>query len=195
MDLLPIKRALISVTDKTGLVDFARFLTQSGVELVSTGGTFKALTDAGLPVVQVSSVTGFPEIMGGRVKTLHPHIHGGILADKDTPEHMQALVTHGIAPFDLVCVNLYNFAEAVKKGLELRALLEEIDIGGPCMLRAAAKNFHSVAVVPATSYYSEIRAALESNSMHLPLALRQKLAAATFAATSAYDAMITKALA
>ena len=190
MDFLPIKRAILSVTDKTGLVDFARFLSAAGVELVSTGGTFKTLKDAGLPVIQVSEVTGFPEIMGGRVKTLHPKIHGGILADKDTPEHLEALALHDIKTFDLVCVNLYNFAEAAKKGLDLRAAIEEIDIGGPCMLRAAAKNYHSIMVVPAVSWYARIQAELEANAMKAPLRLRQELAAATFAATSAYDGMI-----
>ena len=190
MDFLPIKRAILSVTDKGGLPDFAAFLVKGGVELVSTGGTFKALKDAGLPVTQVSDVTGFPEIMGGRVKTLHPSIHGGILADKDTPEHLEALAKHGLRTFDLVCVNLYNFAEAARKQLDLRAAIEEIDIGGPCMLRAAAKNFHSVMVVPSPTYYPRIQKALSDNSMRAPLELRRELAAATFAATSAYDGMI-----
>ena len=192
MDFLPIKRAILSVTDKGGLPDFAAFLVKGGVELVSTGGTFKALKDAGLPVTQVSDVTGFPEIMGGRVKTLHPAIHGGILADKDTPEHLEALAKHGIRTFDLVCVNLYNFAEAARKQLDLRAAIEEIDIGGPCMLRAAAKNYHSVTVVPSPAWYPRIQEALGRNSMRAPLDLRRELAAATFAATSAYDAMIAE---
>ena len=192
MDFLPIKRAILSVTDKGGLPDFAAFLVKGGVELVSTGGTFKALKDAGLPVTQVSDVTGFPEIMGGRVKTLHPSIHGGILADKDTPEHLEALAKHGIRTFDLVCVNLYNFAEAARKQLDLRAAIEEIDIGGPCMLRAAAKNFHSVMVVPSPSHYPRIQNSLTDNNMRAPLDLRRELAAATFAATSAYDGMIAE---
>ena len=190
MDLLPIKRALLSVTDKSGLVEFAGFLAANGVELVSTGGTCNMLKDAGLAVTQVSEVTGFPEIMGGRVKTLHPAIHGGILADKDNPEHLQALSEHGIRTFDLICVNLYNFADAAARKLDLRAAIEEIDIGGPCMLRASAKNFHSILVVPAPSNYPRIRAALEENGMKAPLGLRRELAAATFAATSAYDGMI-----
>ena len=194
MDLLPIKRAILSVTDKTGLVDFAGFLCGAGVELVSTGGTYKALRDAGLPVTQVSEVTGFPEIMGGRVKTLHPKIHGGILADKDNPTHLETLTDHSIKPFDLVCVNLYNFAEAAKKGLDLRSAIEEIDIGGPCMLRAAAKNYHSIMVVPAVSWYARIQDELKHNGMQAPLGLRQELAAATFAATSAYDGMIAEYL-
>ena len=190
MDFLPIKRALLSVTDKTDLAPFAKFLVDNGTALVSTGGTYKALKDAGLPVTQVSEVTGFPEIMDGRVKTLHPRIHGGILADKDNPAHLAQLAEHRIETFDLICVNLYNFAEAVNKGLDLRAAIEQIDIGGPCMLRATAKNFHSMLVVPHAQFYPEVRAALEQNNHKAPLPLRRKLAAATFAATSAYDRMI-----
>ncbi|MCL1940138.1 MAG: IMP cyclohydrolase [Desulfovibrionaceae bacterium] len=190
MDMLPIRRAILSVTDKTGLADFAAFLAGNGVELVSTGGTCKMLQDAGLTVTQVSEVTGFPEIMGGRVKTLHPAIHGGILADKDNPEHVKTLGEHGIKTFDLVCVNLYNFAEAAAKQLEPRLAIEEIDIGGPCMLRASAKNYHSVLVAPAPSFYPRIRTALIDNNMRAPLGLRLELAVATFAATSLYDGMI-----
>jgi len=190
MEMLPIRRAILSVTDKTGLADFAVFLAGNGVELVSTGGTCKMLQAAGLKVTQVSEVTGFPEIMGGRVKTLHPAIHGGILADKDNSEHLQTLGEHGIKTFDLVCVNLYNFAEAAAKQLDLRSIIEEIDIGGPCMLRASAKNYHSVMVVPAPSLYPRIREVLEENDMRAPLGLRLELAAATFTATSAYDGMI-----
>ena len=190
MDFLPIRRALLSVTDKTDLAPFAKFLVDRGVALVSTGGTYKVLQNAGLPVTPVSDVTGFPEIMDGRVKTLHPKIHGGILADKDNPAHLAQLAEHGIETFDLICVNLYNFAEAVKKNLDLRASIEEIDIGGPCMLRAAAKNFHSVLVIPHPQFYPGIKSALEANSGKAPLDLRQKMAAATFAATSAYDRMI-----
>lgn len=190
MDLLPIKRALLSVTDKSGLTEFASFLAAGGVELVSTGGTCAMLQKAGLKVTQVSEVTKFPEIMGGRVKTLHPAIHGGILADKDNPEHLATLDEHGIAPFDLVCVNLYNFADAAAKGLDMRQAIEEIDIGGPCMLRAAAKNYHSITVVPSPDCYASLRKALEDNDMKAPLDLRRQLAAATFSATSVYDAMI-----
>ena len=195
MDFLPIKRAILSVTDKSGLAEFAAFLAGNGVELVSTGGTCTMLREAGLAVTQVSDVTGFPEIMGGRVKTLHPAVHGGILADKDNPEHLRTLGEHGIKTFDLVCVNLYNFADAAAKQLDLRSAIEEIDIGGPCMLRASAKNFHSVMVVPAPSFYPRIRKALEENGMKAPLELRRELAAATFAATSAYDGMIASYLA
>jgi phosphoribosylaminoimidazolecarboxamide formyltransferase/IMP cyclohydrolase len=190
MDLLPIRRALLSVTDKTGLEDFARFLSGARVELVSTGGTFQTLRGAGLPVLAVSEVTGFPEILDGRVKTLHPGIHGGILADKDNPVHLASLEEHGIRPFDLVCVNLYNFAEAARKKLPPWALVEEIDIGGPCLLRAAAKNYHSLLVVPAVSRYGEIREELIRHDMRAPLALRRDMASIAFAVTSAYDGMI-----
>ena len=153
MDLLPIHRAILSVTDKTGLVEFAKFLVDNGVELVSTGGTMKCLKEGGLPVKAVSDVTGFPEILGGRVKTLHPMIHGGILCNKDLPEQLETVKKMGITPVDLVCVNLYNFAGAASRHLSLEQAVEEIDIGGPCMLRAAAKNYHSVLVVPGVEWY------------------------------------------
>lgn len=194
MNLLPVKRALLSVTDKSGLVEFAEFLVKNGVELVSTGGTKRKLEEAGLPVTGVSQVTGFPEIMGGRVKTLHPHVHGGILADKDNPEHMQTLEELSIKPFDLICVNLYNFAEAAKKGLELKDAVEQIDIGGPCMLRASAKNFHSIAVVPSIGHYPRIMKEMEENG-GISLELRKDMAAETFKLTSEYDGMITEYIA
>ena len=192
MDLLPVKRAILSVTDKNGIIGFAAFLATNGAELVSTGGTFKTLHDAGLPVTQVSDVTGFPEIMDGRVKTLHPAIHGGILADKDKREHLEVLAKHNIRTFDLVCVNLYDFTEAARKQLDLRAAVEAIDIGGPCMLRAAAKNYHSVIVAPSPEYYPRIQETLIRNNMRADLDLRRELAAATFAATAAYDSMIAE---
>ncbi|MDR2076289.1 MAG: IMP cyclohydrolase [Desulfovibrio sp.] len=190
MDLLPVRRALFSVTDKTGLEDFARFLSEGGVELVSTGGTFRSLREAGLPALAVSEITGFPEILDGRVKTLHPKIHGGILADKDNPAHLASLAEHGIRTFDLVCVNLYDFAGAARKKAPARALVEEIDIGGPCLLRAAAKNYHSLLVVPAVSWYDRIREELARHSLRAPLALRRDMASLAFAVTSAYDGMI-----
>lgn len=190
MDKLPIRRALVSVTDKTGLADFASFLVGGGVELVSTGGTMRLLAEAGLPVTAVSAVTGFPEILGGRVKTLHPAIHGGVLADKDDPAHLQTLSQHGIRAFDMVCVNLYDFASAVAKGLDLKAAVEEIDIGGPTLLRAAAKNFHSMLVVPGPEHYPAIRSELEAGGFAVGLELRRKLAAETFGRVSRYDAMI-----
>ncbi|WP_018124830.1 IMP cyclohydrolase [Desulfovibrio oxyclinae] len=193
MDLLPVKRALLSVTDKSGLVDFARFLVDNGVELVSTGGTKKKIAEAGLPVTSVSDVTEFPEILGGRVKTLHPRIHGGILADKDDPSHMQTLSELDIAPFDLICVNLYDFAKAAEQELPLKDAVEQIDIGGPCMLRASAKNYHSIAVVPGPEYYERIMEELKGNG--LTLGFRKEMAARTFELTSRYDGMISQYLA
>ena len=180
MDFLPIRRALLSVTHKDGLAEFATFLHANGVELVSTGGTL--------------NVTGFPEILGGRVKTLHPHIHGGILADKDNPEHLAVLKEKGIKAFDLICVNLYDFESALAKGLKPREAIEEIDIGGPCMLRAASKNFHSILVLSDPDTYAEATAELKANDMSVSLPFRQRMAARTFAKTSRYDAMIAEYL-
>ena len=193
MDILPIRRAILSVTDKSGLVEFATFLTSRGVELISTGGTQKALEAAGLPVTAVSTVTGFPEILGGRVKTLHPKIHAGILANKDEPQHMQTLAEKGIRPFDLVCVNLYDFAGAVERHLSLEQAVEEIDIGGPCMLRAAAKNFHSVLVLSSPQWYTAAMEELEKDTT-VGLEFRQIMASRAFEATSRYDALITSYL-
>jgi len=194
MELLPIRRAILSVTDKSGLAEFATFLSGQGVELISTGGTHKKLVAAGLKVSSVSDVTGFPEILGGRVKTLHPRVHAGILADKDNPGHLLTLGELAIAAFDMVCVNLYNFADAASKGLDLKNAVEEIDIGGPCMLRAAAKNFHSVIVVPDPSYYARIQAEIAAKG-GVTLELRRELAAETFRRVSAYDDMIARYLA
>ena len=193
MDILPVRRAILSVTDKSGLVEFATFLTSRGVELISTGGTQKALEAAGLPVTAVSTVTGFPEILGGRVKTLHPKIHAGILANKDEPTHMQTLADKGIRPFDLVCVNLYDFAGAVERHLSLEQAVEEIDIGGPCMLRAAAKNFHSILVLPSPQWYTAAMEELEKDTT-VGLEFRQVMASRAFEATSRYDALITSYL-
>ncbi len=191
MDLLPIHRAILSVTDKTGLVEFAKFLVDNGVELVSTGGTMKCLKEGGLPVKAVSDVTGFPEILGGRVKTLHPMIHGGILCNKDLPEQLETVKKMGITPVDLVCVNLYNFAGAASRHLSLEQAVEEIDIGGPCMLRAAAKNYHSVLVVPGVEWYEPAMEDLKEHNMCSSLEFRQLMASRTFDATSRYDALIT----
>ena len=193
MDILPVRRAILSVTDKSGLVEFATFLTSRGVELISTGGTQKALEAAGLPVTAVSTVTGFPEILGGRVKTLHPKIHAGILANKDEPSHMQTLADKGIRPFDLVCVNLYDFAGAVERHLSLEQAVEEIDIGGPCMLRAAAKNFHSILVLPSPQWYTAAMEEMEKDTT-VGLEFRQIMASRAFEATSRYDALITSYL-
>ena len=193
MNLLPVKRAILSVTDKAGLAEFGKFLVDNGCELVSTGGTKKMLAGEGLPVTSVSDITDFPEILGGRVKTLHPHIHGGILADKDDEVHMETLRDFNIEPFDLICVNLYNFADAVAKGLDLKAAVEQIDIGGPTMLRASAKNFHSICVVPDPKYYEKVQQEIQENG-GLSLEFRKEMATLTFKLTSEYDAMITKYL-
>jgi phosphoribosylaminoimidazolecarboxamide formyltransferase/IMP cyclohydrolase len=194
MDMLPIKRALLSVTDKSGLEELARFLSDGGAELVSTGGTRRMLLEAGLPVTAVSDVTGFPEILGGRVKTLHPAIHAGVLADKDEPSHLDTLQQHGLKGFDLLCVNLYNFERALQKDLDLKGLVEEIDIGGPTLLRAGAKNFHSVAVLPDTKFYPQFLEELRNNEFRVSLLFRQQMAAYTFQFISQYDAMISQAL-
>lgn len=193
MDRLPIHRAILSVTDKSGLVAFAGFLISKGVELVSTGGTQKALEAEGLAVTAVSTVTGFPEILDGRVKTLHPHIHAGILANKDKTEHRQTLEERGISPFDLVCVNLYDFAGAVERKLSLEQAVEEIDIGGPCLLRAAAKNFHSVLVLPSPQWYQAAMDEMRFDGT-VSLQFRQAMASRAFEATSRYDALITSYL-
>ena len=176
MDFLPIRRALLSVTHKDGLAEFAAFLHKKGVELVSTGGTMKFLKEQGLPVTAVSEVTGFPEILNGRVKTLNPRIHGGILANKDVPEHMKTLEELDIKPFDLVVVNLYDFKSALEKHLDPAAMVEEIDIGGPCLLRADP------------SYYAEAMEEIEKGGVSLEF--RRRMAAATFRTTSNYDDMI-----
>ena len=142
----------------------------------------------------VSTVTGFPEILGGRVKTLHPKIHAGILASKDNPDHMATLAEKGIRPFDLVCVNLYDFAGAVERKLSLEQAVEEIDIGGPCMIRAAAKNFHSILVLPGTQWYARAQEELEANNMQVGLEFRQMMASRAFEATSRYDSLISSYL-
>ncbi|MFL5577921.1 MAG: bifunctional phosphoribosylaminoimidazolecarboxamide formyltransferase/IMP cyclohydrolase [Gemmatimonadaceae bacterium] len=183
-------RALLSVSDKTGLVDFARALAGMGWELVSTGGTARALREAGLPVRDVSDVTHFPEMLDGRVKTLHPAVHGGLLARRDLPEHMAAIAEHDIAPIDLVAVNLYPFREtAAKPGVAPEDVIEQIDIGGPSMLRSAAKNFAAVTVVVDPADYPTILEALGAQG-DAPLELRRSLAGKVFAHTAAYDAAI-----
>lgn len=194
MDILPIQRAILSVTDKSGLIEFATFLADSGVELVSTGGTRKILAGAGLAVVAVSEITGFPEILDGRVKTLHPRIHAGILARKDDPLHLQTLADLDIKPFDLVCVNLYDFSAAVERNLSLEQAVDEIDIGGPCLLRAAAKNFHSVLVLPDPRWYPVAQQELGEHGMGATLEFRQAMASRAFDATSRYDALIASYL-
>src|ERR1700710_1947840 len=160
-DIVPIRRALLSVTDKTGIVELATALSAKGVELVSTGGTATALRDAGLIVRDVSDLTGFPEMMDGRVKTLHPMVHGGLLAVRDDPAHTAAMESHGIGAIDLVVVNLYPFAQTVAKGAARDEIIENIDIGGPSMIRSAAKNHAFVAIVTDPGDYRELIAALE----------------------------------
>jgi phosphoribosylaminoimidazolecarboxamide formyltransferase/IMP cyclohydrolase len=191
---LPLQRALLSVSDKSGLADFARFLHARGIELLSTGGTARHLREAGLPVVDVSEVTGFPEILDGRVKTLHPAVHGGLLARRDMPAHMSKIAEYGIRPIDIVVVNLYPFAAtAADPGKSLEEVVEQIDIGGPSMLRSAAKNFDAVTVITDPADYARVRGAIESggDTTH---ELRRELAAKVFVHTSGYDAAIANYL-
>lgn len=187
-------RALLSVSDKSGLIPLATALAERGWELVSTGGTAKALAEAGLPVIGISEVTGFPEMMDGRVKTLHPKVHGGILARRHLPEDLQAIAAHGITPIDLVVVNLYPFAQAAAKvDLPFEALVEEIDIGGPSLLRAAAKNFKDVLVVVDPGDYPKVIKAIQSGAGP-SLTLRFDLARKAFGHTAEYDRMIASTL-
>jgi phosphoribosylaminoimidazolecarboxamide formyltransferase/IMP cyclohydrolase len=191
LGLRKIRRALISVSDKTGIVDFARGLKTFGVEIISTGGTAKALRDAGIEVRDVSDVTGFPEMMDGRVKTLHPKIHGGLLGLRDNPEHQTAMANHGIGPIDMVVVNLYPFEETIKReGVTLEEAIEQIDIGGPAMLRSAAKNFAGVAVVPDSYHYEFILHEMGQHDGALTLELRHELATGAFLTTAVYDGAV-----
>jgi phosphoribosylaminoimidazolecarboxamide formyltransferase/IMP cyclohydrolase len=189
-DPIPLRRALLSVSDKTGLAEFARALAAAGVELVSTGGTARLLREAGLAVRDVADLTGFPEMMDGRVKTLHPGVHGGLLARRDDPAHRAALDEHGIAAIDLLVVNLYPFEETVAAGADRETCIETIDIGGPAMLRAAAKNHAHVAVVTDPEDYPAILAELEETG-GTGAALRRRLAQVAFARTAAYDAAVS----
>jgi phosphoribosylaminoimidazolecarboxamide formyltransferase/IMP cyclohydrolase len=188
-DIIAISRALISVSDKAGLVPFAQALAARGVEILSTGGSAKALREAGVPVKEVSDHTGFPEIMDGRVKTLVPQIHGGILGRRDSPEHMEQMRAHGIAPIDLVAVNLYPFEATVAKGASYGDCVENIDIGGPALIRAAAKNHDFVTVLTDPDQYGEVLEALASSG-GTSLLLRRRLAGEAYARTAAYDAAI-----
>ena len=195
MSDIKIKRALVSVFDKTGVVEFAEQLIKHGVEIYSTGGTYKLLKDNGIHVIKVSEITKFPEILGGRVKTLHPYIHGGILA-KRTDEHLAELVEHGIGAIDMVVVNLYPFEQTIAKpDVTLDVALENIDIGGPTMIRAAAKNHPSVAVVVDPKFYDQILAEMDANDGAVSGPLRQTMALAAFQRTSQYDAAISSYLA
>jgi phosphoribosylaminoimidazolecarboxamide formyltransferase/IMP cyclohydrolase len=186
-----IARALLSVSDKTGLAELGRALARHGVELVSTGGTAKALRDAGLEVRDVSDLTGFPEMMDGRVKTLHPMVHGGLLGVRDDPAHAAAMAEHGIGAIDLVVVNLYPFLQTVMKGAERYEIIENIDIGGPSMVRSAAKNHAFVAIVTDPADYGALIEALDASDGKTSLYFRKHLAAKAFSATATYDAMIS----
>jgi len=189
-DLVPVRRALLSVSDKAGLADLAAALVRHGVELVSTGGTAKALREAGHEVLDVADLTGFPEMMDGRVKTLHPTVHGGILAVRDDAAHVAAMDAHAIGGIDLVVVNLYPFAATVAKGAPRDDIIENIDIGGPAMVRSAAKNHAFVGIVTEPEDYAAVIAEMDTNGGATTLALRKRLAATAFAHTAAYDGMI-----
>ena len=191
MSQAPIRRALLSVWDKTGLIPFARGLADAGIELISTGGTASALREAGLAVVDVAAVTGAPGILDGRVKTLHPAVHGGILARRDLDAHMATIAALGIPPIDLVAVNLYPFEATIAGGAGYDEAVEMIDIGGPAMIRAAAKNHAGVIVVTSPEDYEGVLAALQAED-EIPARLRRQLAAKAFARTAAYDAAIAR---
>jgi phosphoribosylaminoimidazolecarboxamide formyltransferase / IMP cyclohydrolase len=190
-----IQRAILSVTDKTGLKDFARQLSSLGIELISTGGTAKLLRDAGIAVKDISELTGFPEMLDGRVKTLHPKVHGGILHRRENPAHTAAAAEHGIQPIDMVVVNLYAFEKtAARPGVAFEELIENIDIGGPSMIRSAAKNFHDVAVVTSPADYPAITEELARSNGALSLETKWRLAQKAFATTAAYDSAIASTL-
>ncbi|HKY64661.1 MAG TPA: bifunctional phosphoribosylaminoimidazolecarboxamide formyltransferase/IMP cyclohydrolase [bacterium] len=190
-----IQRALLSVSDKTGIVELARYLADRGVEILSTGGTEKLLRESGLKVIPIGDYTGFPEMMDGRVKTLHPKIHGGILNIRKNPEHQKAMAGQGIKPIDLVVVNLYPFAQTVAKpGVRFEEAIENIDIGGPSMLRAAAKNFEDVTVLVDSADYGKLKLELENNGMETSRELRFELATKVFSACAAYDGAISNFL-
>ncbi|NOZ42234.1 MAG: bifunctional phosphoribosylaminoimidazolecarboxamide formyltransferase/IMP cyclohydrolase, partial [Alphaproteobacteria bacterium] len=186
----PVKRALLSVSDKTGLVAFGQFLAAQGVEILSTGGTAKALMAAGVTVTEVSDYTGFPEMMDGRVKTLHPKIHGGLLAVRDQPSHAAAMTDHDIAAIDLLVVNLYPFEQTVIRRADFATCIENIDIGGPAMIRSAAKNHKFVTVVIEAADYQAVMTSMQENNGATTSGLRRRLAATAFARTAAYDAAI-----
>jgi len=190
-DLAPLRRALLSVSDKTGLLDLGKALAARGVELLSTGGSAKALRDAGLDVKDVADVTGFPEMMDGRVKTLHPVVHGGLLARRDFASHVEAMEEHNIGPIDLLVVNLYPFEETVAKGADFDTCIENIDIGGPAMIRSAAKNHAFVNVITDVEDYAALLAELDANDGQTTLAFRQKLAQTAYGRTAAYDTAVS----
>ncbi|MDP3142940.1 MAG: bifunctional phosphoribosylaminoimidazolecarboxamide formyltransferase/IMP cyclohydrolase, partial [Candidatus Omnitrophota bacterium] len=189
--MIKVKRALISVSDKTGIIELARGLQEFSVEIISTGGTAKMIKDAGIPVIEVSEYTGFPEMLDGRVKTLHPKIHGGLLAVRDNPEHMKQLEAHKIGLIDMVVINLYPFEKVIqKKDVKLEEAIENIDIGGPSMLRSAAKNFRSVAVICNPSRYKDILQEMKTNKGIISDSILVNLAVEVFNTTSRYDSVI-----
>jgi phosphoribosylaminoimidazolecarboxamide formyltransferase/IMP cyclohydrolase len=190
-DLVPVRRALISLSDKSGLAELAAGLARHDVEIVSTGGTAAKLRDAGAEVRDISDLTGFPEMMDGRVKTLHPKVHGGLLGIRDNPEHAAAMEQHGIAPIDLVAVNLYPFLDTVMRGADRDTIIENIDIGGPSMVRSAAKNHAHVACLTDPADYAALLEQLDANGA-TTLEFRKKLAAKAFALTAAYDSTISQ---
>ncbi|MFT5743207.1 MAG: phosphoribosylaminoimidazolecarboxamide formyltransferase/IMP cyclohydrolase, partial [Paracoccaceae bacterium] len=190
-DMQPVRRALLSVSDKTGLIDLAKALHGYGVELLSTGGSANALREAGLPVRDVADVTGFPEMMDGRVKTLHPAVHGGLLALRDNADHIAAMEQHGIGPIDLLVVNLYPFEATVAAGADYDTCIENIDIGGPAMIRAAAKNHTFVTVVVDVEDYDKLLGDMAQHSGATCPKFRKKLAQAAYARTAAYDAAVS----
>src|SRR3954471_23975883 len=196
-DLVPVKRALLSVSDKTGLAEFARALHEEfSIELISTGGTARFLREQGLPVKDVSELTGFPEMMDGRIKTLHPKIHGGLLAIRDNPQHKSAMEKHGIAPIDLLCINLYPFEQTISKpNVSLEEATENIDIGGPAMIRSAAKNHHYVLVVTSPERYEKVLGDLREHKGSSCGKHRLKQAQRAFAHTAEYDSLIANYLA
>jgi phosphoribosylaminoimidazolecarboxamide formyltransferase / IMP cyclohydrolase len=194
-DIVRVGRALLSVSDKAGLVDLARALSEAGVELISTGGTAAALSGAGLAVVDVAQITGFPEMMDGRVKTLHPRVHGGLLAIRSDPAHQAAMIANDIAPIDLLVVNLYPFEATLRRGASFEDRIENIDIGGPALIRAAAKNHDDVAVIVDVDDYSALVEELRRNGGATSLAFRRKMAQKAYARTAAYDAAISNWLA
>jgi phosphoribosylaminoimidazolecarboxamide formyltransferase/IMP cyclohydrolase len=190
-----IERAIISVTDKTGIVDFAGSLSKFGVQILSTGGTARVLRDGGIEVTDISEYTGFPEMMDGRVKTLHPKVHGGLLGLRDNPEHVRMMKAHGILSIDMVLVNLYQFEKTVaKEGVSLEEAIENIDIGGPSMLRSSAKNFKDVTVIVDPSDYGEVLKEMEERGGETTLQTRFRLARKVFELTHQYDGAISRYL-
>ena len=190
-----IRKAIISVTDKTGIVEFAQSLAGFNVDILSTGGTAKVLRDGGVFVTDISAYTGFPEMMDGRVKTLHPRVHGGLLGLRDNPEHVKVMAEHGIESIDLVVVNLYQFEKTIsKEGVTLEEAIENIDIGGPSMLRSAAKNFKSVTVIVDPDDYGEVLKEMSASKGETLLSTRFRLARKVFQLTHEYDGAISRYL-